>query len=568
MATRRTRQNERRSEGRGEDSRALQVLSLHSRMQDVRGNFNTNWQTVAERVQPNKADFTMQWADGQRRTNKIFDDTAPIALGHGVAALSSMLIPEARRWHTVRPRNKALRNDIKVLQWCDAVTDVLFDVRYSPLANFQNQAEEAFSDILTFGNGPFLVDDIIGMGLRYRCLPLATTWGMENAAGIIDRIHYQFEMTAFAVEDAVRKGIIDHMPAEIEAQYKNRSSTPVDKNWTFVHAIYPNDYDEDDRGDKPVTSCIVCVECKETVKESGYYTRPIFFPRYRVNARETYGRGPGLDVLPTILQLNEMEKADVRITQRAADGPWITADDSALPAFNMRSNAMNPGYMSNDGKPLVAQLGTSGNFEVLKEKLDEKRKIVRTAFLNDIMQALMDHPNMTATQVLQLAQERGAALAPVLGRIQSELLGPMITRELDILHRAGALPEPPDAIKREGRFDYEVQYFGMNQVIQKQTTAVAISQVFQQAAPIFEADPTQVHKLNLERTLSLLVEANGAPAAMMNTPEEQSDKDQAAASQQQLTNMATIAGPASQAIKNIADAHRAMTSPTPVAGVA
>ena len=566
--SRRTRQAERKNPpapSDTQDPRAGDILARHQRMYDIRGNFNSNWQTVAERVRPNQADFTMQWAEGQRRTNKVFDDTAPQACENGVAALESLLCPASRQWHGLSARDKDLREKVIVRQWLEEVNDCLFAVRYAPAANFQSQIHETLGDIMTFGNGPFLVDDIVGIGIRYRSLPLAYTFGMENAAGMIDIIHREWSMTPSAVYDAWKRGIIDTVPERIASEYAVKSNS--DKTWTFIHAVEPAQ--EGYGAGKPFASCIVCKETQQTVKESGYYTQPIFIARYRVNSRETYGRGPGLDCLPTILQLNEMEKADIRITQRAADPPLLSIDDANLPAFNLRSNSINAGYLSTDGKPLIAPLGSSSNFQVLDKKLEFKQAIVRRAFLNDIISILSEHPDMTATQVLQLAQERGYLVAPIIGRIQNELMGPTITREIDILHRAGQLPEPPSIVKGRGRrFDYDIVYTSFSQTAQKQSKALAIGMTLQQAAPLFQAQPDLMTKmLNLPRTFEELALANDAPAGILNTPEEQEAMDAAAIQQQQLTNMANLAGPASQAIKNLADANQATTAATPAGGL-
>ena len=77
---------------------------------------------------------------------------------------------------------------------------------------------------------------------------------------------------------------------------------------------------------------------------------------------------------------------------------------------------------------------------------------------------------MTATEVLQRAQEKGYLLAPIIdSRIQSELFGPMITREIDILDRAGQLPPMPDKLKKMGGLEYDVVYESQIQVAQKQS---------------------------------------------------------------------------------------------------
>src|ERR1700742_2607576 len=113
------------------DERARFILQTQERMTAKRGNFNTLWQSVSERVLPNYSDFTQKKSEGQRRTNRIFDSTAPLALDHGCAALESMLCPPSTRWHKLRPRDPALQNDIATMQYLDQVTDCLFAARYS-----------------------------------------------------------------------------------------------------------------------------------------------------------------------------------------------------------------------------------------------------------------------------------------------------------------------------------------------------------------------------------------------------------------------------------------------------
>ena len=108
------------------------VLSTQAQMYAQRGNFNVLWQTVAERLLPNYSDFTMVWAEGQRRTNKVFDSTANLALDHFRAALESMLCPHSMRWHGLRTSDPKYWGDVVIEQWLDDVTDCLFRARYAP----------------------------------------------------------------------------------------------------------------------------------------------------------------------------------------------------------------------------------------------------------------------------------------------------------------------------------------------------------------------------------------------------------------------------------------------------
>jgi hypothetical protein len=53
-------------------------------------------------------------------------------------------------------------------------------------------------------------------------------------------------------------------------------------------------------------------------------------------------------------------------------------------------------------------------------------------FLVSLFKVLSEHPNMTATQVIELVNEKGMLVAPTLGRQHTEYVGGMVERELDL----------------------------------------------------------------------------------------------------------------------------------------
>ena len=54
---------------------------------------------------------------------------------------------------------------------------------------------------------------------------------------------------------------------------------------------------------------------------------------------------------------------------------------------------------------------------------------------------------VTATEVLQRNEEKMRLLSPVLGRLQAELLQPLISRSFALLLRAGLLPPAPEELQ-------------------------------------------------------------------------------------------------------------------------
>ena len=59
-----------------------------------------------------------------------------------------------------------------------------------------------------------------------------------------------------------------------------------------------------------------------------------------------------------------------------------------------------------------------------------------------------ENRNMTATEVLQRQEEKMRILGPVLGRLQSELLSPLITRVFNIMLRNQLFMAAPDILTR------------------------------------------------------------------------------------------------------------------------
>ena len=112
--------------------------------------------------------------------------------------------------------------------------------------------------------------------------------------------------------------------------------------------------------------------------------------------------------------------------------------------------------MSSEGKPLVGTLPT-GNIQTTLEMMQEEKLTIEDAFLVTLFKVVQDNPSMTATQVLEIVNQKGILLAPTVGRQQSEYLGPMVERELDLLSYMNLLPPMPEVLK-EAQGEYNVVY--------------------------------------------------------------------------------------------------------------
>jgi hypothetical protein len=287
---------------------------------------------------------------------------------------------------------------------------------------------------------------------------------------------------------------------------------------------------------------------KVLLAAGGYRCMPYSVARYLTAPGENYGRGPAMNVLGGINVLNEEKKVILKQGHRAVDPILLMHDDGIIENMNLKPGSMVPGGVSAEGRPLVHTLPT-GNFIIGKELMDDERMAINDAFLVTLFQILIETPQMTATEVLERAREKGALLSPTMGRYQSEGLGPMCEREFDLLMFQGLIPPPPQVILDAGA-EYMVEYDApLNRAMRAEEAAGGM-RTFQWAAEIATnlQDPSVMDTFDPDVMIPELADINAMPLRWRRTPEKiaeiRKNRDtQAAAAQitQALPGMAAMA---------------------------
>jgi hypothetical protein len=497
------------------------------------------------------AEMTSWRTPGEKRSEKIFDSTAQRALPRFSAAMDSMLTPATQMWHGLRTGIPELDDNVAVQRWCDSIRDILFRQRYAPTANFASQAFECYMSLGAFGTSALFIDEIPGVTLRYRAIALSELVIDLDHTGRVDTVYRCFQLTARQAMQI--PGWADKLPRGIKSSAEARANDMFE----FVHCVKPNgDYVAGRAGPQGMRyqSRYVSREGQVLLDDSGYRSMPYAVGRYVTGPREIYGRSPAMEALADIKSLQEMEKTMLRMAHRMVDPPLILAEEGALNAFSVRPNALNYGYLREDGTPLVQPLQTGGNLPIGIEMSDQKRKAVNDSFLVTLFQILVESPRvMTATEVLQRAQEKGALLGPTMGRQQSEFLGPIIDRELDLLSAGGDLPVPPPQLMDYimGGGEILPKYTGPLARLMKAEEAAGILRTIEAILPVAQAsgDMTVLRRINADQAVKVIAEANNVPAKALRTDEELEAMDaaqQEAAQMQQLLAAAPVAGQAAE----------------------
>ena len=439
--------------------KAREVVQRHERLAGDRVNWESHWQEIAERVLPRMSrEFQSLGVrtPGEKRTELMFDSTAALGLERFSSVLDSMITPQSSKWHRLRASVPSLNKAPRVLRYFDEVTDIVFRYRYSPRANFVSQNLENWISLGAFGTGGLFVDRMSGGGLRYKAINLAEWFFLENHQGQIDTAHRKFRMTARQILQKFTKDK-DNVPERVRKLAEDKPEDEVE----FIHCISPrSDMDPtklDYRG-KAFASYYICLEGPTLVREEGYATFPVPVSRYVTAPGEVYGRSPAMMVLPNIKVLNEQKKTALKVGHRLADPIILAHDDGVLDMFSLTPGTQVPGGIDAQGRKLVSALDMpNGQLPAIEKLMEQERTVINDAFLVSLFQILVETPSMTATEVLERTREKGMLLAPTMGRQQSEYLGPLIERELDVLARDGVLPPmPPELLEAAG--EYTVQY--------------------------------------------------------------------------------------------------------------
>ena len=537
-----------------DDAKILQALNAdHGRMKEKRQSYEAVWNDVIDFLMPRLDKFGQlprpDSEKGRERAQKMFDSTAPLALRNFVAAMDSMITPATQEWHRLKTGDEALNEIASVKAYLQQVVRTLFAVRYRWQGGFVTQMGATYQSIGLFGPGALMIEHDVGKGIVYRNVPMQRLWFAENNAGLIDKAHVQWELTLRqAAQRFGRENLSQSMQSMLERD--------PEKAAIFYHAVEPR-ADRDPRkldGRNMQFASYWLDEGRDRIiQNSGFRTFPFAIGRFYVGTSDVYGGSPAYDAMPDIRMANDMAKTNIRGAQKLVDPPLLASEDGVLEGFDLRSGSLNWGGLNEKGEEMVKPLLTGKQAQIGIEFAQDTRQTINQWFYVTLFQILVDSGDMTATEVLQRAQEKGVLLAPTLGRTQSELLGPMIAREVDILAEADQLPQIPQELLGAGA-DVDIDYDSPLNRAMRAGASAATLQWLQQLGVVAQFDPNAAKVPNGQRIARLLADSAGVPVEAMNTDDELQAQQAAEAQAVQMQQMLAAAPVAAGAIKDLSDA--------------
>ena len=515
----------------------------YSKLKGQRSYWETHWQEVADYMMPRKADVTKRRSKGDKRTELIFDSTPLQAVELLSASLHGMLTNPSTPWFSLKYKDDGLGEDDDAKLWLEGATNVMYSVFNS--SNFQQEIFELYHDLITFGTAAMFVEEDDDDVLKFSTRHINEIFIAENEKGKIDTIFRKFKISARA---AIRQ--FGDVSTAISKVNQRSGYDEV----TIIHAVYPrNDFnpEKQDKQNMPFESVYFEEGTLDELSVSGFKEFPFVVPRYLKASHEIYGRSPAMTALPDVKMLNEMAKTTIKAAQKQVDPPLLVPDDGFILPVRTVPGGLN--FYRSGTRDRIEPLNIGANNPLGLNMENQRRDAIRNTFyVNQLM--LQQGPQMTATEVIQRNEEKMRLLGPVLGRLQSELLKPLIDRSFAILFRKNMFAQAPESLSGK---DIEIEYVSPLAKAQKSTELQSIMRGIEimgslaNVAPVFDY-------IDFDKLVRHLVDIVGVPKKVLKTSDQVNAERQAKQEQQEQMQQMQELQQLARAGKDVAPLARAL----------
>ena len=388
-----------------------------------RGAWESDWQDCYAYALPQRSFRASADAINARRNDQLFDGTAADAVEQLASSLLSELTPPWTRWVDLSHGTEiSVEERAYVAPSLERVSETLQS--HFDRSNFAVEIHQCYLDLVTAGTACLLFEEApIGhsSAFRFTAVPIHDVVFDEGADGRLDRVWRRLRLSPDQFE--VRFG---QKAPEADGENSNRMIKVIESvqpSRTGYRYLVVHEQAEKDDG---------------ILAEGEFASNPFIGFRWLKAPGEPYGRSPVMTALPDIKTANKVVELVLKNASIAVTGIWQADDDGVLNPANIR---LVPGTIIPKavGSAGLAPLVAPGRFDVSQIMLDDLRSRIRHALLVDRLGAIHG-PRMTATEVLERSAEMARVLGATHGRLQAELLSPLVARALNILTRRGEIP--------------------------------------------------------------------------------------------------------------------------------
>lgn len=527
------------------------LKKIRARLRDLqnrRNPFEKRYRDLARYILPDAGRFEAYESDGKDRWAWIYDATATDAAAALAAGMLGGITSPARAWFRCTTGEPRLDDLYENRVWLSKTTELLQLIFLR--SNIYPALIQLYEELAVFGTAAMVVLPSERDIIHAYPLTVGEYWIAEDNEGYINTLFRRFTMTAEQLVDRFGRGKVSkHTLKYLEDDRKRYEKISV------IHAIYPRDgYDPEKQDNKNFPFASVYFEEHyhegedKVLLEEGFRLFPAMCPRWEIHGGSVYGTSPGMKALRQTKALQVESK-------RKAQGIDELTNPAMIYPASLESHQMDvaPGGISfypDGGQPqqVYPAKTVNVNLQHLLQDIQDIRQQINQYFYKDLFTAIMSTPrtNRTAYEVEQIGQERMALLGPVLQRLNTELLRPLISMGLYCLQEAEALDPMPASMA-----GVTVTFESILVQALRSSGVTAEDRYLSTAFSIANFDQSVIDNIDLDKLMQKRGLDSGIDPEVMRSPEDVKVMRERRQEMQQQQNQMMQAQQLSEVVKNM-----------------
>lgn len=544
------------------------IINQHKAMWDVLNNngWRDHFRDLSEHVQPRLGRYlTNDTNKGHKYNQKILDGSGTISLRTLAHGMMTGITSPARPWFKLTISNKAMAERATVKNWLHRVTQLMSTI-FSK-SNLYQVLPQLYEELVLFGTGAMGVfpdfEDVI------RVIPY-TAGSYSIGCDGNQRVRRFTRKERYTVEQLVSKYGFWNCSKAVQENFLNGNYSATADILQVIMPNYHRDATKDNNRNRPFL--IATMEektCGENgddtyLELSGFKSFPIMAPRWHVTGNDDFGRGPGMDALPDIKSLQVTTKRKMQTTDKNVQPPLLAHPRLKNTLISHIPGSVTFADMENNNATVRPTYQVQQNIAELIADIQDTRRRIQQAFYADLFLMLAaDDKTMTAREVAGRQEEKLLMLGPVMERINTELLNPLIDRTFEIMQDAGLFApgtplEPPAELQGS---ELKVEFTSMLAQAQQIVETSRIERFMGFAGNLAGVNPGVLDKVNMDEAIDeyaelvmlppRIVRSDEEVAAIRAAREEQAANAQAAAALPQMAQTASLLSKADTSGSNL-----------------
>lgn len=414
---------------------AENLLARYHKAVERRSRWESLWRDCYTYALPQREHIPSGQNVGATRTATLFDGTAPDAVDQLAASLLGELTPPWGEWFALAPgREVSPEASADAGPTLDRVTAIVR--RHFEHGNFAIEMHQCFLDLVTVGSACLMFEEAPAgapSAFHFTAVPLSQVAFEESSDGRLDTTYRRSELDVKSLRARFPEAALNDLSHGAKGGASESDDT---EKLAVVEIVTPEDYGFNYAA---VLEADAGTTTGARILATGAFPQSPFINfRWLKAPGEIYGRSPVMKTLPDIKTANKVVELVLKNATIAVTGIWQAEDDGVL---NPATVQLTPGTIIPKavGSQGLTPLAAPGRFDVSEIVLKDLRARIRKALLGESLSQI-NAPSMTATEVLQRSAEMTRLLGATYGRLQSELMTPLIRRALGILARRGDIP--------------------------------------------------------------------------------------------------------------------------------